>query len=327
MIKVNDGHDPKAEDNSLLVEVDYASLPIPNNRLAKGFYYSFQNKWYSILDLLLPSLKKIIADNTTTPKWGSITGTLSQQTDLQTALDSKLTSTLTGNYIFVGDASNVAQGVEMSGDATIISDGTITLADTAVTAGTYGDATTVPQVTVDAKGRITNVTDVAITNTVIYASNNIVTATGSTSEVLVASIPLPIGLTTAMLRTAIYMFSSASVGTAINRLRIGTYETPISGSSGANAIANQILLASNQATNVNEGANLNRNIPIIGGASGFMRTQSSVNQSNEISQTTKLANTATIDFTQQQYLYISFQGQSTGVAGTYNGILIEILKA
>jgi hypothetical protein len=38
----------------------------------------------------------------------------------------------------------------------------IGLADTAVTPGTYGDSTHVPQITVDAKGRITNVIDVLI---------------------------------------------------------------------------------------------------------------------------------------------------------------------
>lgn len=36
------------------------------------------------------------------------------------------------------------------------------LADTAVTAGTYGDASNIPQITVDAKGRLTNAVNVPV---------------------------------------------------------------------------------------------------------------------------------------------------------------------
>lgn len=45
----------------------------------------------------------------------------------------------------------------MSGDATIAAGGGLTLANTAVTAGVYGSASSIPNFTVDAKGRITNV--------------------------------------------------------------------------------------------------------------------------------------------------------------------------
>lgn len=40
---------------------------------------------------------------------------------------------------------------------------TLGLADTAATPGTYGDADNIPQITVDQKGRITNITEVAAT--------------------------------------------------------------------------------------------------------------------------------------------------------------------
>jgi hypothetical protein len=88
-IKVNDSKDPVAEQDSLLVQVDYANQPIPNNRLPKGLYYSFKNKWVDMITLLTPAIKKIVTANTTVPAWGSITGTLSNQTDLQSALDAK----------------------------------------------------------------------------------------------------------------------------------------------------------------------------------------------------------------------------------------------
>jgi hypothetical protein len=42
----------------------------------------------------------------------------------------------------------------MSGDATISNSGAITLANTTVTAGTYGSSTIIPVLSVDSKGRI-----------------------------------------------------------------------------------------------------------------------------------------------------------------------------
>ena len=86
-IKVNDSKDPVAEQDSLLVQVDYANQPIPNNRLPKGLYYSFKGKWNNILTLLSADIQKLIAKSTVT--WGNISGTLNNQTDLKGALDAK----------------------------------------------------------------------------------------------------------------------------------------------------------------------------------------------------------------------------------------------
>ena len=200
-IKVNDSKDPVAEQDSLLVQVDYANQPIPNNRLPKGMYYSFKNKWVNILSLLTPDIKKIIASNTTTPTWGSITGTLSNQSDLQSALDGKMSSDLTDSHIFVGNTSNEATDVEMTGDVTIDNLGVTTLADTAVVAGTYGDATNVPQLTVDSKGRLTNVTNVAISGALVTPSaltktddtNVTLTLGGTPSTALLQAVSLTLG--------------------------------------------------------------------------------------------------------------------------------------
>jgi hypothetical protein len=65
--------------------------------------------------------------------WGAITGTLSDQTDLNTALSGKLGTSLTSANIFVGNGSNIATGVAMSGDATIANTGALTIANQAVT--------------------------------------------------------------------------------------------------------------------------------------------------------------------------------------------------
>lgn len=80
-----------------------------------------------------------------------------------------------------GTVTNVATGVGLTGGP-ITSTGTIDLANTAVIAGVYGDATNVVTLTIDAQGRITNAANVAISagsNTVI---TNVELAVGSTID-------------------------------------------------------------------------------------------------------------------------------------------------
>lgn len=83
--------------------------------------------------------------------WGTITGTLCNQTDLCSALNAKQA---TGNYI-----------TSLSGDGTASGPGaaSFTLASVNSGSGTCGDATHVCQVTTDAKGRVLTQAQVAIT--------------------------------------------------------------------------------------------------------------------------------------------------------------------
>jgi hypothetical protein len=72
----------------------------------------------------------------------------------------------------VGATPNTAYvlaGTGMTGGGQLTGNVTITLADTSVVAGTYGNATAVGQVTVDAQGRVTSASNVtiAISNTAV----------------------------------------------------------------------------------------------------------------------------------------------------------------
>jgi hypothetical protein len=67
---------------------------------------------------------------------------------------SKLAALTSGN-ILVGSASNVAASVTMSGDATIVASGALTLATVNSNTGSFGSSTSIPSFTVNAKGLIT----------------------------------------------------------------------------------------------------------------------------------------------------------------------------
>ena len=60
-----------------------------------------------------------------------------------------------------GTVTNIATGTGLTGGP-ITGTGTISLANTAVTAGSYGTASQVSQVTIDAQGRITSAANVSI---------------------------------------------------------------------------------------------------------------------------------------------------------------------
>lgn len=130
-----------------------------------------------------------VASNATT--LGTFTGTTITDNQtvkaalqlLETSLETKLASTLATNQIFVGSAGSVATAVAMSGDATIVASGALTLANTGVSAASYGSATAIPTFTVDSKGRLTvastatvavqGVTDAANGLDIALSSNNV----------------------------------------------------------------------------------------------------------------------------------------------------------
>lgn len=66
------------------------------------------------------------------------------------------------NVNAVSDTATITAGTGLSGGGTLASNTTISLANTAVTAGTYGGNTNVAVVTIDAQGRVTSASNTAI---------------------------------------------------------------------------------------------------------------------------------------------------------------------
>jgi hypothetical protein len=73
-----------------------------------------------------------------------------------------LSNALTNTHIFVGNSSNVATDVALSGDAALANTGALTLASTIAAGGPIGSVTVTPVITYDAKGRLTTVTSATI---------------------------------------------------------------------------------------------------------------------------------------------------------------------
>ena len=105
-------------------------------------------------------------DATSAPASG-ITGTTlasnvvnSSLTSVGTLTNLTVTNPIAGSI--TGNAATVTTNANLTGDVTSVGNAT-TLSNTAVIAGTYGSATQVPIIAVDTKGRLTSVTNTAIT--------------------------------------------------------------------------------------------------------------------------------------------------------------------
>ena len=177
-----------------------------------------------------------------------------------------------------GTVTQVDTGTGLTGGP-ITTTGTVSLANTAVTAGVYGNATTVSQVTVDAQGRITNAVSVAIQFDGNGTVTNVATGTGLTGG------PITTTGTVSLANTAVTAGTygdASTVGTftvdAQGRLTAAanaTISIPASQVTGSNiTLGNTVLTLGGTTTSVGNLTLANANISATTGANATFATSS-----------------------------------------------------
>lgn len=177
-----------------------------------------------------------------------------------------------------GTVTQVDTGTGLTGGPITVN-GTISLANTAVTAGVYGNATTVSQVTVDAQGRVTNAVSVAIQFDGNGTVTNVATGTGLTGGPITTTGTISLANTTV---TAGSYGDASTVGTftvdAQGRLTAAanaTISIPASQVTGSNiTLGNTVLTLGGTTTSVGNLTLANANIAATTDANATFATSS-----------------------------------------------------
>ena len=201
-VKVTDAKTlPTASDNEILVVEPYSGIPTPNNRLANGIYFSFKKIWYNFSKYLVPNNRTITINGDTKDlsrnrDWTVETGAIDSIADTNTVdLNIDVNKELTANVKYQNTSD-----IDISDDASGLK---ADLTATGVAAATYGDASNIPQFTVDSKGRITNAVDIPVTIPSVTPSaltrtndtNVTLTLNGTPATSLLKAVELVVGWT------------------------------------------------------------------------------------------------------------------------------------
>lgn len=140
-----------------------------------------------------------------------------------------------------GTLTNVATGTGLTGGP-ITSNGTISLANTTVTSGTYGGSDAAPQIVIDAQGRITSASNVAIPQGTV---TNVATGTGLTGGPITST--GTISLANTAVSAGVYGGTSNSAVITIDAQgRItSASNVAISGGGGSNTIVSSVVTITN----------------------------------------------------------------------------------
>ena len=209
-----------------------------------------------------------------------LNGTIRYNTDTST-LESYTNNNW--NAIAAGaGVTSITAGVGLDVDAgphgVITSTGTLNLANTAVTAASYGSATQVGQFTVDAQGRLTS----AATTTIAIPATQITNGTTGSGAVVLATSPT---LVTPDLGTP-----SALVGTNIT----GTATSFTASNVTTNANLTGMVTSVGNATTVVTNANLTGGVTSVGNAATVVTNANLTGEATSVGNSTTLTNSAVI---------------------------------
>jgi hypothetical protein len=194
----------------------------------------------------------------------------------------------------VANTITITAGTGLTGGGNLSGNVTINLGDTAVSAGSYGNATLIPQITVDAQGRITSVTNVSVQSGGTGTVTQVNTGTGLEGG------PITSSGTISLANTAV---TAGTYGTAsqVSQVTVDAQGRITSASNVAIAIANSAV--SGLGTMSTQNANA---VTITGGSIGNV-TFTNANISGTTGSTATFA-TPSLPLVPEGYLTISING-------------------
>lgn len=257
--------------------------------------------------------------------WGSITGTLSSQSDLSTALSGKeptITAGTTAQY-YRGDKTfqaldSSAVGLGNVDNTSDVNKPISTATQTALNA---------KQDTLVSGTSIKTINSASILSSgninmpqILYSNHTILSLSGNTTEYLKASVPIPTTIGNSMLRIT-FIAQCLVLGTTgpRSRIRIGTVANP------SNAQLTAATTIAQNAVGSASTVSIFRNMTVTGGASGSILGASFAGNILSDQNMATTYNTQNVNWTTQQYLYFTVQNGATNSTTQMFSITVELL--